>query len=78
MKHLARILAVAVPVIAAAATSALKTPAIVNVLEHHPAAAAYVLLLAGLIRAGWKAYTDRAAAGEPAAPAPPNTSMGAK
>ena len=77
MKHLARILAVAVPVIAAAATSALKTPAIVNVLEHHPAAAAYVLLVAGAIRAAWKAYTDRA---EPdtQAGAPPNTSMGAK
>lgn len=78
MKHLARILAVAVPVIAAAATSALKTPALVNVLEHHPGAAGYVLLVAGLIRAAWKAYTDRVTDVDAAAPAPPHTSMGAK
>jgi hypothetical protein len=59
VKHLARILAVVVPVLVAALTSALKTPTVTNYLEQHPLAAGYVVVLAGLGHAAWKAYTDR-------------------
>lgn len=58
MKHLARILAVVVPVLAVVATSALKTPAVIDLLRRHPGAAGYVLIGGGIVHAAWQAYKD--------------------
>ena len=62
MKHVARILGVAIPVLIAACSTALATPAVTNFLEQHPGAAAYVALAAGALRAAWKAYSERGTA----------------
>jgi hypothetical protein len=73
MKHLRRILEVAVAVIAVEYSTALRTPVVVNWLDGHPADAAYVSLGAGLLIAAYKAIRDQLA--QP--PADPPASNGA-
>lgn len=78
MRHLLRILQVAVPVVIAAGSTALATPAVTNFLAAHPADAGYVLLVAGVLRAAYKVLKDNRAGVQVPAPPSAGSSMGAK
>lgn len=77
MKHLRRILAVAVPLIAAAYSTALMTPAVTNFISSHPAVAIYLVSVAGVVHAIVKAFNDRSSAAGSPAPPSGGSSMGA-
>lgn len=62
MRHLARILAVAVTLIAVAYSTAIATPAVQNLIVHHPAVAGYVAAVTSVLAAVWRAWTERVAA----------------
>lgn len=79
MKHLARILEVAVAVIAAAYSTALETPVVYTWLDRHPLDAGYVSLAAGVAVAASKAIRDQLAKPDVVAPSSNGaTTMGAK
>jgi hypothetical protein len=77
VKHLARILSVVLPILVAVASTTFATPAVTNFLAAHPADAGYVLLVAGVLRAAYKAYSDRKADAAIDPPASGGSSMGA-
>ena len=72
MRHLKHILAVAVPVAIAAASTLIASPAVAHFVAAHPADAGYVALAAGVIRAVVKAYRQSREAQVP--PTPPVSS----
>lgn len=71
MTHLRHILAIVAPVVLVAASSLAVSPVAQNLATQHPAIVAYVLLVAGVLRAVYKALTGANTAGETDPPSPP-------
>lgn len=61
MKHLSHALAVIIPIVAAAVTTLLASPAAKHFLENHPAVAGYVTLAGAVGAAAWHAYKSKPA-----------------
>lgn len=78
MKHLARILALVVPVVVVAASTIAVSPAAQNFTAGHPGLVAYIVLAAGVLSAVYKAIREEAAGETDPTPGPGSTSMAAK
>jgi hypothetical protein len=77
--HLRRILAVVVPIVWAASTSLVVSPAAQNFVVHHPWLAVYIPLAAGAARAAYKALLGAPApSSADATPGPASATMRAR